>query len=90
MQHAFERDVGDEVAMARDEAAVLAHAAIGGDEAEGCGIGAHFASTVVSFAASSTPSPERRVRHARADAATRRIGLAQRSAANCTASMIWP
>ena len=50
MQHAFERDVGDEMAVAGDEAAILANPAIGRDEAEGCGIGAHFASTTGSSA----------------------------------------
>ena len=47
MQHAVERDVGDVMAVARDEAAVLANAAVGRDEAEGRGIGAHFASATV-------------------------------------------
>ena len=32
MQQAFERDIRDEAALARDEAAVFAHPAIGGDE----------------------------------------------------------
>ena len=35
MQQAFERDVGHKMAVAGDEAAVLANPAIGGDEAEG-------------------------------------------------------
>ena len=58
MQHAFERDIGDVMAAAGDEAAILADPAIGRDKAEGCGIGAHFASTTGSsaLAASSTPS----------------------------------
>ena len=42
MQHALERDIGDEMARAGDEAAVLADPAIGRDEAEGSGIGGHF------------------------------------------------
>ena len=75
MQQAFERDVGDEVALAGDEAAVLAHPAVGRDKTEGGGIGAHFASTT-GFSADAA---------GRGVLATRR-----RSAANCTASTIWP
>ena len=37
VQHARQRDIGDEVALAGDEAAILAHAAVGRDEAEACG-----------------------------------------------------
>ena len=44
MQHAFKGDIGDEQAVPRHEAAILAHPAVGGDKAEGSGIGAHFAS----------------------------------------------
>ena len=75
MQHAFERDIGDVAALPRDEAAVFANAAVGGDKAEGGGIGAHFASTT-GFSANAA---------GRGVLATRR-----RSAANCTASTIWP
>ncbi len=75
MQHAFERDIGDVMAAARDEPAILANPAVGRDEAEGRGIGAHFAST--------TDWP---VCAAGCGVLARR----KRSAANCTASMIWP
>ena len=37
MLHALGHDVGDEMALAGDEAPVLAHAAVGGDEAEAPG-----------------------------------------------------
>ncbi len=75
MQHALERDVGDVMAVARDETAILANPAIGRDEAEGCGIGVHFASTA------DVP----------AGAAGRGVlARRSRSAANCTASTIWP
>ena len=43
MQQPFERDIGDEAALTGHEAAILAHPALARDEAEGCGIGAHFA-----------------------------------------------
>ena len=75
MQHALERDVGDELAAARDEAAILAHPAIGRDEAEGRGIGAHFASTAVWAPLASGRGV---------------LALRNRSAANWTASTIWP
>jgi hypothetical protein len=45
MQQAFERDVRDEMAVAGDEATILANAPIGRDKAEGRGIGVHFDST---------------------------------------------
>ena len=45
MQHAFERDIGDEMAVTGHETAILANPAVGRDKAEGGGIGAHFAST---------------------------------------------
>ncbi len=75
MQHAFERDVGDEMAMARHETAILANAAIGRNKAKGCGIRAHFASTT----GLSAPWCGRGV-----------LALRNRSAANSTASMICP
>jgi hypothetical protein len=72
MQQAFERDVGDEMAVAGDKAAILADAAIGGDKTEGSGIG--------STTGLSAPS--------RCDLGV--LALRNRSAANCTASMICP
>ena len=75
MQHAFERNVGNEMALPGDEAAVLADAAVGGDNTEGGGIGAHFASTT-GFSADA--------------ARTARIGDAQAVGGEFTASTIWP
>src|ERR1700730_10086388 len=74
MQHALERHIRHEMAVTCDETAILADAAVGRDKAEGCGVGAHFAST-----GSPAPWCGRGV-----------LALRSRSAANCTASMIWP
>ena len=75
MQHAFERDVGDEIALARDKTAILADPAIGRNKAECFWVGVHFASASDLSAGA----------FARGVLATR-----MRSAANCTASIICP
>ena len=75
MQHAFERDVGHEMAVARHKAAILANAAVGRNKAEGRGISAHFASST----GLSAPGYGRGV-----------LAIRNRAAANSTASMICP
>ena len=80
MQQAFERDIRHEMAVAGDETAILADAAIGGNKTEARGIGAHFASTT------GLPVPA----CGALGSGLGVLALRNRSAANSTASMICP
>src|SRR5437879_9596260 len=75
MQQSFKRHIRDETTVTGNEAAILAHPAMGRDKAEGGGIGGHFASTT----GSSPGAAGRGV-----------LAIARRAAASSTASMIWP
>ncbi len=75
MEHAFERNIGHEMAMTGHETAILADPAVGRDKAEGRGIGGHFASKTGSSAFA---------------AGCGVLVICRRAAANSTASMICP